>query len=153
MEKEQTMLTILFLMLGVITVFVIFVVFYMIIGHKTRDIGILKSIGVSNSSVIEIFMIFAAIVGVIGAVIGTAAGCGFLVKINEMEDWLFEHCNGWQLWDRTVYAIGEIPHEIKIDLLAVVIFSAISVSLIGALIPSVQAGIKKPVEVLQVNQV
>ena len=69
-----------------------------------------------------------------------------------MEDWLFENYQ-WQLWDRTVYAIGEIPHEIKIDVIAVIVFSAIGASLLGALIPSVQAGIKKPVEVLQVSQV
>jgi len=152
MEKEQTMLSILFFMLGIITVFVIFVVFYMIIGHKTRDIGILKSVGVSNYSVIGIFMIFAGIIGVIGAAIGAAGGCAFLLRINEMEDWLFENYK-WQLWDRTVYAIGEIPHEIKIDVLAVIILSAIGASLLGALIPSVQAGIKKPAEVLQVSQV
>ncbi len=151
MEKEQTMLTILFAMLGIITVFVIFVVFYMIISHKTRDIGIMKSVGVSSWSVVSIFLMFAGMVGVVGSAIGAAAGCGFLIKINDMESWLFEHYK-WQLWDRTVYAIGEIPHDIEFNVIAVIVICAIGAALFGAFVPAVQAGFKRPVEVLQVNQ-
>ena len=51
MEKEQMMMTMLFLMLGVITVFIVFVVMYMIISHKSKDIGILKSIGLPVSEI------------------------------------------------------------------------------------------------------
>ncbi|MBW8016346.1 MAG: ABC transporter permease [Planctomycetes bacterium] len=152
MEKEQTMLTILFAMLGIITVFVIFVVFYMIIGHKTRDIGIMRSIGVSSWSVVSIFLLFAGMVGVVGSAIGASAGCSFLVKINDMEDWLFENYE-WQLWNREIYAIGEIPHDIEFNVIAVIVACAIGAALLGAFVPAVQAGFKRPVEVLQVNQV
>ena len=146
------MLTILFAMLGIITVFVIFVVFYMIIAHKTRDIGIMKSVGVSSWSVVSVFLMFAGMVGVVGSAIGASAGCGFLIKINAIEGWLFEHYN-WQLWNRQMYAIGEIPHDIEPDVIAVIMFCAIGASLLGAVVPAVQAGVKRPVEVLQVNQV
>jgi lipoprotein-releasing system permease protein len=152
MEKEQTMLTILFAMLGIITVFVIFVVFYMIIGHKTRDIGIMKSVGVSSWSVVSIFLMFAGMVGIVGSVIGASAGCGFLLKINVMEDWLFEKY-GFQVWNKEIYAIGEIPHDIEFNVIAVIVACAIGAALLGALVPGMQAGFKRPVEVLQVNQI
>jgi len=151
MEKEQTMLIFLFLMLAVITVFVVFVVFYMIISHKSKDIGILKSIGVSNANVVILFMTFAAFVGAIGSALGTAGGCAFLTKINNMEDWLFDRF-GWQLWDRSVYAIGDIPNNIDFGILAVIILSAMAASLTGALLPTVQSAGRKPAEILQVNQ-
>ncbi len=146
------MLTILFAMLGIITVFVIFVVFYMIIAHKTRDIGIMKSIGISSWSVVSIFLMFAGMVGIVGSAIGASAGCAFLVKINDMEDWLFANYK-WQLWNREIYAIGEIPHDIEFNVIAVIVLCAIGAALLGAFVPGVQAGFKRPVEVLQVNQV
>jgi len=151
MEKEQMMLILLFGMLGIITVFIIFVVFYMIISHKTKDIGTLKSVGVSRAVIVQLFLTFAALVGLAGAGIGAGAGCGFLVKINDMEDWLFERF-GWQLWDRTVYAIGEIPNDIKWEVLAVIMATAVLAALAGAFLPSVRASGQRPVEVLQVNQ-
>ena len=152
MEKEQTMLILLFAMLGIITVFIIFVVFYMIISHKSRDIGILKSVGVSRIAVLQLFVVFAALVGTVGALTGAGAGCVFLAKINDMEDWLFERF-GWQLWDRTVYAIGDIPNDIEWEVLAVIIVAAVLAALAGAFFPGLRGSSKQPVEVLQVSQV
>ncbi|KKK58427.1 hypothetical protein LCGC14_3044550, partial [marine sediment metagenome] len=103
MEKEQTMLTIMFALVGVTTVFIVFVVFYMIVSHKSKDVGILKSIGVSNVDIIELFSCFAFLVGSSGSAAGLLAGWLFLLKINQIEDWLFSHFN-FQLWDRTIYA-------------------------------------------------
>jgi lipoprotein-releasing system permease protein len=151
MEKERTMLIVVFAMLGIITVFIIAVVFYMIISHKTKDIGILKSLGVSRGAIVQLFLTFAALVGVVGAGIGAAAGCAFLPKINDMEDWLFEHF-GWQLWDRTVYAIGDIPNDIEWEVLTIIIASAILAALLGALWPTARAARQQPVEILQVSQ-
>jgi lipoprotein-releasing system permease protein len=151
MEKEQTMLTMLVLMLGIITVFIIFVVFYMIISHKRKDIGILKSVGVTAPAVMQIFTVYAILIGLVGAVIGAAAACGFLVKLNNIEDWIFNRF-GWELFNKEVYAIGYLPNTIEWKVLTVVVFSAILASLIGAFLPSMYAVRRRPVEILQVDQ-
>jgi len=151
MEKEQAELTVMFGLVGITTVFIVLVVFYMIISHKSKDIGILKSVGVSNSNIILLFLGFASLVGLLGAGIGTFAGCFFLLKINHIESWLFEHF-GFQLWDRTIYAIGDIPNQIDFEVVTVIIFSAMVACLAGALIPSWQAARLRPVETLQVSQ-
>ena len=151
METEQVMMTMAFLMLGVITVFIIFVVLYMIISHKSKDIGILKSIGLSMHGILAVFLMFSVFVGLTGTFIGGLGGCLFLAKINSLEDWLYEHYQ-WQLWDRTVYAIGDIPHDIEPQVVLVIVVSALVACLIGGLVPSLQAARKKPVESLQVNQ-
>jgi len=150
-EKEQTMLIVMFALVGITTVFIVFVVFYMIISHKSKDIGILKSVGVSNGNIVTLFSGFAFLVGVLGSAIGAVGGWRFLVHINQIEDWLFEHFK-FQLWDRTIYAIGDIPNAIDLKVLAGIILSAIVVCLIGALLPSWQAARSKPVETLQVSQ-
>ena len=151
MEKEQTMLTVMFALVGITTVFIVFVVFYMIISHKSKDIGILKSIGVSNGNIIKLFSGFAFLVGLLGSGVGVLAGWLFLLKINQIENWLFERF-GFQLWDRTIYVIGDIPNTIDFKVLAVIILSAIAACLAGAFVPSHQAATSAPVEALQVNQ-
>jgi lipoprotein-releasing system permease protein len=151
MENEQTEMSFMFGFVGITTVFIVLVVFYMIISHKSKDIGILKSIGVSNFDIIELFSGYALLVGIIGAGIGLLSGCLFLLKINEIEGWLYEHY-GFQLWDRTIYAIGDIPNKIEFNILAVIAVSAIIACLLGALIPSLQAARQKPVDTLQVGQ-
>ncbi|MHC4287329.1 MAG: ABC transporter permease, partial [Planctomycetota bacterium] len=140
-----------FLMLGVITVFIVFVVLYMIISHKSKDIGILKSMGAPMSSILGIFQLFSVFIALIGSLIGSVSGWIFLYKINDLEDWLYAH-HGWQLWDRTVYAIGDIPNHVEPEVLAVIVGSAVLACMVGALVPGLQAAGKKPVQSLQVNQ-
>ncbi len=151
MEKEQTMLTIMFALVGVTTVFIVLVVFYMIVSHKSKDVGILKSIGVSKVNIIELFSCFAFLTGLLGCVVGVFAGWLFLLKINQAEDFLFEHF-GFQLWDRTMYAIGDIPSAIDLKVLGVIIVSAMAACLAGAFLPSWQAAKLEAVEALQVSQ-
>ncbi len=151
MEKEQTMMTVMFALVGITTVFIVFVVFYMIISHKSKDIGILKSIGVSNANIIKLFFGFAFLVGLLGSGVGLFAGWLFLLRMNRLENWLFEHFK-FQLWDRTIYAIGDIPNQMDFRVLAVIVLSAIVACLAGAFLPSRRAASLKPVETLQVSQ-
>lgn len=151
MEKEQTMMTVMFGFVGITTVFIVLVVFYMIISHKSKDIGILRSIGVPNFGIIQLFEGFACIVGLVGSALGVLGGWLFLVNINRIEDLLFEKF-GFQLWDRTIYAIGEIPNQVDPAVLATIAGLAVAACLAGALIPSWQIVRRSPVDILQVNQ-
>jgi hypothetical protein len=152
MEKEQTMMTVMFVLVGITTVFIVFVVSYMIISHKSKDIGILKSIGVSNANVMLLFFGFAFLVGFLGSAIGTVGGWQFLVHINGIEKWLYDRFEFQPLWDRTIFAIDEIPNTIDYKVLGIIVLSAIVACLAGALFPCRQAAKQKPVEILQVSQ-
>jgi lipoprotein-releasing system permease protein len=151
MEKEQIMLTAMFGLVGLTTVFIVLVVFYMIVSHKTKDIGILKSVGASTPNVISLFLGFAGLIGAMGSAVGITGGLWFLRNINAIENWLFEKF-GFQLWDRTIYSIGEIPHRLDLTMLLVVTGCAILACIAGALFPSVQAARGRPAQTLQVNQ-
>ncbi len=151
MEKEQVMLIVMFGLVGLTTVFIVFVVFYMIVSHKTKDLGILKSVGASGFDVAALFLGFSACVGILGSAVGIAAGALFLRDINTIEGWLFERF-GFQLWDRTIYAIGEIPHRLDLAMLLVVVGCAVLACLSGALLPSIRAARARPIDALQVSQ-
>jgi len=150
-ETQEVLMIFCFAMIGVITVFIVFVVFYMIISHKSKDIGVLKSVGISDANILMLFLGFGFLVAVAGSAIGAVAGWRFLVHINQIEDWLFERF-GFQLWDRTMYSIGDIPNSIDLRVLAVIILSAVVACLVGALVPSWQGARREPVEALQVSQ-
>ena len=49
------------------------VIFYMIVTHKNKDIGILKSVGAFNADVLELFLGLAAFIGIIGSAVGGLA--------------------------------------------------------------------------------
>jgi len=151
MEKEQVMLTAMFGLVGLTTVFIVFVVFYMIVSHKTKDIGILKSVGASGGDVSSLFLGFAGVLGIAGSAVGIAAGMLFLRDINAIENWLFERF-GFQLWDRTIYAIGEIPSRLDLTIVAIVVGCAVLACVAGAALPSICAARAKPVDTLQVSQ-
>jgi len=151
MEKEQLIMGVMFGFVGIVTVFIVLVVFYMLISHKSKDIGVLRSIGVSGFDIIELFSGFALMVGLAGSSLGVLGGWQFLLRINSIERWLFEHFE-FQVWDRTMFAIGDIPSAISPRVLAMIVLLAIAACLIGALVPSWQAARLKPAETLQVNQ-
>ena len=150
-ETEQIMMIFSFMFIGVISVFIVFVVFYMIVSRKRKDIGILKSIGVSKSNTVAIFLLFAFLVGSLASALGIFAGVLFLNKINSFEAWLYNHF-GFQLWNRTMYAIDQIPNQIDLTVVAVIVLSAIIACLTGAFVPACQAAKMQPVDALQVNQ-
>ncbi|MCH8193967.1 MAG: FtsX-like permease family protein [Planctomycetes bacterium] len=152
MEKEETAMIILFLLVGITTVFIVFVVFYMIVTHKVKDIGILKSMGASNMDIMALFGGFACLVGLCGAALGLLGGWQFLRQINALEDWLNDHI-GFQVWDRSMFAIGDIPHDIEPAVMGAIGISAIFACLFGALLPTWQAARLRPIETLQVNQI
>ena len=150
-ETQQSIMIFCFAMIGLITIFIVFVVVYMVVSHKTKDIGILKSIGTSDCNILSLFLIFSLSVGVIGSALGAIGGWQFLVHINRIEDWLFRHFQ-FQLFDRTMYAIGDIPNNVDLKVLGIIVLSAIVACLLGAIVPGRQAAKLDPVQALQVNQ-
>jgi lipoprotein-releasing system permease protein len=152
MEQEQLMLSLMFTLVGITTVFIVFVVFYMVVNSKKKDIGVLKSVGASNVGVLSLFQGFAFGIGLIGSCAGVLFGWLFLSRINEIEQFCYEHF-GIQLWDRTVYVIGAIPNQVDPLALAVIMSGAILACLIGALMPSYLAVRLRPVETLHAGRV
>ncbi|MHC4759669.1 MAG: ABC transporter permease, partial [Planctomycetota bacterium] len=113
--------------------------------------GVLRSVGASSKDVLHLFSFFAFLVGFLGSAVGAFFGWLFLLKINEIEFWLFENFE-YQLWNRTIYAIGDIPNNLDCRLLIVTIISAIIACLLGAILPSWYGAKLNPVESLQVSQ-
>ena len=151
MEQEQLILSLMFVLVGITTVFIVFVVFYMIVNNKRKDIGVLKSVGASNAGVLSLFQGFAFGIGFLGSCAGGLFAWLFLSRINQIEQWSYEHL-GIQLWDRTIYVIGDIPHNVELSVVAAIVSCAILACLVGALVPSYLAVRLRPVETLHAGR-
>jgi len=147
-ENEKVLLIILFAIISVVAVFLIFCIFYMIVAEKTRDIGIVKSVGATSAGVAQIFLGYGLTIGLTGAVLGTAAGWWVVHNIN----WLHEQIGrllGVKVWDPKTYAFDTIPNTINPKEMIVIFIVAIIASVIGSLVPAIRAAQLNPVEALR----
>jgi lipoprotein-releasing system permease protein len=139
-EKEKVLVTFLFGLISVVAIVLIGCIFYMIVQKKTRDIGILKAVGASGSGIAVMFIIYAASVGVIGAVLGTAIGSTFVWYINEIQEVLISIHPTLRVWDPSVYTFDRIPNVVKAPDVIWIGGVAILASMLGSVIPATIAG-------------
>ena len=122
----------------------------MIVTEKIKDLGIIKSVGGSSWAVCEIFLGFGALVGTVGAALGTITGAVIVINSNNIEDFLYQHFD-CRLWPPEMYAIDKIPDVVNIPEAAIIAAMAIIVSTAGAAIPARRAAKLGVVEALRVE--
>jgi lipoprotein-releasing system permease protein len=137
----------LFLIIGVAG-FGILAIFAMIVVEKTRDIGILKSLGASNVGVMNIFLGYGLLLGVVGAALGTVLGLEITIHINEIEHFL-THTTGKEIFPRDVYYFDEIPTYIQGWTVFLVNAGAVAIAVIFSILPALRAALLHPVRALR----
>ena len=148
-EKERILVTILFAIISLVAAVLVMCILYMIVLQKTRDIGIIKSLGASSAGVGAIFMMYALAVGIVGATIGGIAGYWFVVKINEIQAFLIRVNPAWQMWDRSVYSFDEIPNTVRTTELIAIVIAGILMSVVGSVAAAIRAARMEPVDSLR----
>jgi lipoprotein-releasing system permease protein len=134
--------------MSIVAIVLIFAIFYMIVYQKTKDIGVLKSLGASSIGVAGIFLGYGATVGLVGAILGTAAGAIFVHNINPIHDWI-GRVSGLVVWNREWFMFDQIPNEWEWSTAFLIVAASIAAGLIGALVPAILAACKQPVEALR----
>ncbi len=147
-ERERQLVTILFGIISLVAGVLVLCILYMIVLQKTRDIGIIKSIGASSTGVAAIFVTYGAAIGVVGSVIGVAAGYAFVRRINDIQDFLIR-AFGWRVWDRSVYSFDDIPNQVDPYEMVAVILVAVATATLGSLAAAWRAGAMRPVDALR----
>ncbi|MEQ8901593.1 MAG: lipoprotein-releasing ABC transporter permease subunit [Roseovarius sp.] len=120
----------------------------MLVKNKGRDIGILRTIGLSEGSVLRIFFICGAFTGLIGTAAGVIFGCLFAIYI----DPIFSFVNvlmGGQVWDPSIRGIYHLPAQLQAgDVLSAVMLS-LGLSFVVTIFPARRAARMNPVEALR----
>ena len=148
-EKERILVTILFGIISLVAVTLVLCILYMIVLQKTRDIGIVKSIGGSSGGVAFIFIMYGAAVGIAGSILGSVLGTLFVTNINEIQDFLIRINPAWRMWDMQVYSFDRIPSVVATGDIVTVVVTAIIASTFGSFVAAWRAGRMQPVEAVR----
>lgn len=147
-EKELVLVTFLFSLISIVAVFLIFCIFYMIVAEKTRDIGIIKSVGASAGGVAQIFLGYGLAIGIVGGLAGLLIGYGIVHNINFLHTEMGK-LMGITIWDPDVYAFDTIPNTMDPRQVVIIVAVAIISSVLGSLVPAIRAARMHPVEALR----
>ena len=120
----------------------------MMVMEKTKDIGILKSVGMSSTRVLKIFLWEGVLVGVTGSVLGLIGGLWFVVKIDTIEKFV-SRWTGFDVFPRDIYYLDRLPAVIFPSDVAVIVGCAVIITLLGAVYPAIKAACLNPVEALR----
>ncbi len=147
-QMETTILNILLFLIIAVAGFGILATFFMIVVEKTKDIGVLKSLGASGTGVASIFLGYGVLLGAFGAGVGAVAGLIFVANINTIADWL-ETITGQAVFDPTVYYFETIPTIVHPLMVVWVIVGAVFIAVMASVLPSIRAARMHPVEALR----
>lgn len=120
----------------------------MLVKNKGRDIGILRTMGLTEGSVLRIFFICGAGTGIIGTALGVVLGCLFAIYIDPIFD-AVNYISGGGVWDPEVRGIYEFPAELKLEDVLFAIVLSLGLSFVVTIFPARRAARMNPVEALR----
>ncbi len=145
---ELTILNILLFLIIAVAGFGILATFFMIVVEKTRDIGILKSLGASDRGVMSIFLNYGLSLGIVGTAVGIGLGIVFVIYINDIAN-VVSYISGREIFDPEMYYFDKIPTIISFWNITWVALGAIAIAVLAAVLPSLRAARFHPVEALR----
>ena len=120
----------------------------MLVKDKGSDIAILRTMGASQGSIMRIFLITGAAIGVVGTLTGFVVGlviCLNIESIREFLSWL----TSTELFSPELYFLSKLPAEIDIRETSAVVIMALTLSFLATLYPSWRAARLDPVDALR----
>ncbi|WP_374292142.1 lipoprotein-releasing ABC transporter permease subunit [Paenirhodobacter enshiensis] len=120
----------------------------MLVKNKGRDIGILRTMGLTEGSILRVFFLCGAFTGVIGTLAGLAIGVVFSLYINDVMSFV-NWINGGGVWDPSIRGIYELPAKLQAKDIVKAISLSLGLSFIVTIFPARRAARLNPVEALR----
>ncbi|MGQ9630342.1 MAG: FtsX-like permease family protein [bacterium] len=137
MRLERAVMFIILMLTVVVAAFGIASSLVMMVMERTRDIGILKSMGATNGSIRLIFTLEGGIVGLVGAVLGFLGGLGAIGLVSRLR------------FSNLPFAFNRIPFHIQTFDVVLAFWGAVFICFVASVYPAWQASALSPVEALR----
>jgi lipoprotein-releasing system permease protein len=148
LRTEQIAMRFIFMIVVVIAVFPILAAMIMLVKNKGKDIAILRTIGTTSSSVLRIFLMSGAAIGLLGTFAGLVFGILFCLNIGTVQAGIEIVCQ-CELFPPEVYGLNELPVKIVPEEVFWVSVWGFLVSALATFFPAWTASKTDPVEALR----
>lgn len=169
-KKETGLVLFIFGIVSFTTVFLVLAIFWSMASEKTKDIGILRALGASTLGIAWLWVRYGAVIGIVGASVGTVLGYWIVSNINAIHDWIgtdfskklsdvlswFSKLFGGDpiqidlvIWDPQQYYFIEIPSDVDPTKALIVFVVGVMTCVLGALLPAWHSARMDPVKALR----
>jgi len=147
-EIEKRVMFIILTLIVAVAAFNIVSTLVMLVTDKQADIAILRTLGASPRSVMQIFVVQGALIGVIGTLIGVIGGVILAFNVDVAVPAL-EQVLGFKFLSKDVYYISDLPSEVQVRDVATIGFMSLVLSFLATIYPSWRAARVNPAEALR----
>jgi lipoprotein-releasing system permease protein len=147
-KMEKALITIILGMIVLFSGFMIFIILTVQVVEKTRDLGVLQSMGATARGIASIYFTVGLSLCIAGTILGTIYGVGFALNVNTIQRWI-KICTGLEVFPAQVYYLDKIPVRFQPADLIFIIVPTVLASLLASLVPAYRAARKDPVVALR----
>jgi lipoprotein-releasing system permease protein len=148
LKVERNVMFIILSLIIIVAAFNIISGLTILVKNKTRDIAILKSIGVLNKSIVKIFFLVGVIIGTSATLFGIFLGVMFSLYIENLREFLSNTFN-ISLFPEEIYFLSTMPSEINPTSIFIISLCSIFITIIVSIFPAIKASKLDPVKGLK----
>ena len=148
LQVERNVMRLILMMLVVIAAINIVSGLIMLVKNKARDIAILRTMGAGRGSILRIFVMAGAAVGLLGTLAGLGIGALFCIYIDPIQSFV-EWVTGTPVFSSDVYFLSRVPAKIDWGEVGVIVGWSVGMTLLATLLPAWWASRLDPVEALR----
>jgi lipoprotein-releasing system permease protein len=147
-QVERNVMFLILTLIILVAAFNIISSLIMLVKDKSRDIAILRTMGASRGSILRIFFMAGASIGVLGTFAGLGLGLLFNINIEHIRQFL-QWVTGTQLFSAEVYFLATMPSKTDPNEVVQVVLMALGLSFLATIYPAWRAARLDPVEALR----
>jgi lipoprotein-releasing system permease protein len=148
LKIERNVMFIILSLIIIVAAFNIISGLTILVKNKTRDIAILKSIGVLNKSIIKIFFLIGVLIGTSATIFGIFLGVTFSLYIENLRQFLSTTFD-ISLFPEEIYFLSKMPSEINPTSILIISLCSIIITVIVSIFPALRAAKLDPIKTLK----
>ena len=148
LKVERNVMFIILSLIIIVAAFNIISGLTILVKNKTRDIAILKSIGVLNKSIVKIFFLIGVIIGTSATIFGIILGVTFSLYIENLRQFLSSVFD-ISLFPEEIYFLSKMPSEINPTSIVIISISSILITILVSIFPAMNAAKLDPIQALK----
>ena len=148
LKVERNVMFIILSLIIIVAAFNIISGLTILVKNKTRDIAILKSIGVLNKSIVKIFFLIGLIIGTSATFFGIILGITFSMYVENLREFLSNIFN-ISLFPEEIYFLSSMPSEINLFSILIISVCSIFITIIVSIFPALKAAKLDPIKALK----